>query len=113
GIDPIQNFVPDEDIQIQGRGSSVWNANNLEVFVFDLLRAKKDILAATEWSAFVGRSTNVTNPNLIMYWALAQNAMHNYRYSIFMLGRYGKYVKNYPVSKTMLYLHFPKPYLKE
>lgn len=30
-----------------------------------------------------------------------------------MLGRYGKYIKNYPVSRTMLNLHFPRPYLKE
>ncbi|APJ02976.1 lytic transglycosylase domain-containing protein [Silvanigrella aquatica] len=113
GIDPINNLVSDEDIPVQGRESSVWNSNNLEAFIFDLFRAKKDNLAATEWSAFVGRSTNVTNPNLILYWALGQNIMHNYRYSIFMLGRYGKYIKNYPVSKAMLYLHFPKTYLRE
>jgi soluble lytic murein transglycosylase len=113
GIDPFNNLVPDEEVLIQARESSEWNDNNLEAFIFDLFRARKDMPAATEWSNFVGRTTSVTNPNFILYWALAQNSVYNYRYSIFMLGRYGKYVKNYPVSRTMLNLHFPKPYLKE
>lgn len=113
GIDPFNNLVPDDEIFIQARESSVWSDNNLEAFIFDLFRARKDMLAATEWSNFVGKNASVTNPNLILYWALAQNSVYNYRYSIFMLGRYGKYVKNYPVSRIMLNLHFPKPYLKE
>ncbi len=113
GIDPFNNLVPDEEIFIQARESSEWNDNNLEAFIFDLFRARKEMSAATEWSNFVGRTTSVTNPNLILYWALAQNSVYNYRYSIFMLGRYIKYVKNYPVSRSMLNLHFPKPYLKE
>ena len=113
GIDPFNNLVPDEEILVQARDSSEWNDNNLEAFIFDLFRARKDMAAATEWSNFVGKFSSVTNPNFILYWALAHNSVYNYRYSIFMLGRYGKYVKNYPVSRTMLNLHFPKPYLKE
>ena len=113
GIDPFSNLVPDEDIAIQSRDSNGWSAENLEAFIFDLFRARNEMTAATEWANYVGRTTLVSNPNMILYWSLAQNAVRNYRYSIFMLGRYGKYIKNYPVSKTMLGLHFPKPYLKE
>jgi soluble lytic murein transglycosylase len=113
GMDPFNNLVPDEEILIQSRESSVWNDNNLEAYLFDLFRSRNDMTAATEWAKFVGRTTSVANPNLILYWVLAQNSVYNYRYSIFMLGRYGKYVKNYPVSKTLLNLHFPKPYLRE
>ena len=113
GVDPINNLVPDEDISIQARDSNGWSDDNLEAFIFDLFRARNDMPAATEWSNYVGRTSSVTNPNMILYWALGHNAVRNYRYSIFMLGRYGKYIKNYPVSKTMLGLHFPKPYLKE
>lgn len=113
GIDPLDNLVPDKDIELQSRESNVWNENNLEAFVFDLLRAKKQMTAAKEWANFVGRTSTVTNPKLILYWILAQNNMQNYRYSIFMLGRYSKYYKNFPVSKKLLTLHFPKPYLRE
>lgn len=113
GVDPIQNLVPDEEIAIQGRDSSGWSDDNLEAYIFDLFKARNDISAATEWANYVGRTTSVANPNMILYWALAQNTVRNYRYSIFMLGRYGKYIKNYPVSRTMLNLHFPRPYLKE
>lgn len=112
-IDPLNNLVADEDIMVQARESSVWNDNNLEAFIFDLFRSRKETSAAAEWASFVGRSTSVTNPNLILYWALAQNSVNNFHYSIFMLGRYNKYSKNYSMSRTLLNLHFPKPYLKE
>ncbi|WP_158996755.1 lytic transglycosylase domain-containing protein [Pigmentibacter ruber] len=113
GIDPINNLVPDEEITLQARDSSGWSDDNLEAFIFDLFKARNDISAATEWAGYVGRTSSVSNPNMLLYWALAQNSVRNYRYSIFMLGRYGKNVKNYPVSRTLLNLHFPKPYLKE
>lgn len=113
GIDPLTNLVPDEEVTIQGRDTSGWSDDNLEAFVFDLLKARNESSAAREWASYVGRTTGVSNSNMLLYWALAQNSVNNYRYSIFMLGRYGKLVKNYPVSKTMLNLHFPRPYLKE
>ncbi|WGL58966.1 lytic transglycosylase domain-containing protein [Pigmentibacter sp. JX0631] len=113
GIDPMNNLVPDEEIALQARDSSGWSDDNLEAFVFDLFKARNDISAATEWASYVGRTSSVSNPNMLLYWALAQNSVRNYRYSIFMLGRYGKSIKNYPVSRTLLNLHFPKPYLKE
>ncbi|KAB8029222.1 lytic transglycosylase domain-containing protein [Fluviispira multicolorata] len=113
GVDPMENLVPDDEILLQSREAQGWNDNNLEAFIFDLMRARKDQQAATEWAGFVARTTAVSNPKMLLYWALAQNSVYNYRYSISMLGRYSKSEKNFKVSKTLLYIFFPKPYLRE
>ncbi|BBH52190.1 lytic transglycosylase domain-containing protein [Fluviispira sanaruensis] len=113
GIDPMENLVPDDEILLQSRESLAWNDNNLEAFIFDLFRARKNISAATEWAGYVARTTSVGNSKMLLYWAIAQNSVYNYRYSIAMLGRYGKNEKTFKVSKNLLRIFFPKPYLHE
>jgi soluble lytic murein transglycosylase len=113
GIDPLNHLASDEEISLQGREATGWSDNNLEAFILDMLLARDNQQAALQWSGFVARTTDLTNPKMLMYWSLRQNEIQNHKYAITFLGRYGKYEKNYKISRKMLELHFPNPYLKE
>lgn len=113
GIDPASVVVPDEQIPMQNRIAGGWNKSNLEAFVFEFLNASKERNAANIWASSVARTTQTTDPSMLLYWALIENRQRNYFNSILLLGKYTKYAKNYQASPTLLRLQFPMPYLHE
>ena len=113
GIDPMSLLVSDENISLQNRVEGGWTKENVETFIFDLLLADKKKDAANAWANYVTKTTTTSNPNLLLYWSLTENKLHNYYSSIQMFSRYTRYQKNYLVSRGLINLQFPKPYLNQ
>ncbi|MES2614760.1 MAG: lytic transglycosylase domain-containing protein [Bdellovibrionota bacterium] len=113
GVDPMSVLVSDDSILLQNRAEGGWSKENLEAFIFDVLLATKKNDAAIAWANYVSKTMTTTNPNLILYWVLTQNKLHNYYSSIQLFSRYTRYQKNYLASRGLLNLQFPTPYLRE
>ena len=113
GLDPMTMLVPDERISLQKRGEGGWIKDNLETFVFDVFMSKKDIKTADGWANYVTKKLTTTNPNLMLYWAISQHKLHNYYSSIQMVSKYSRLQKNYIVSRGLLDLQFPRPFMSE
>lgn len=113
GIDPMSTLASDEQIPVQNRIAGGWNRSNLEAFIFDILNASKEKKAAANWAFDVSRTTQTTDPSLLLYWAMIEHKQNEYFNTIILIGKYTKYDKNYRASPTLLRMQFPSPYMKE
>ena len=113
GVDPMSTLLKDENIALSNRVEGGWTKENLEAYIFDVLRAKKDMNASDTWAHYVARRMTTTNTSLLMYWAYTQNKLHSYFDSIITLSRYSRYQKKQVLSPGFLKLQFPTPFLNE
>lgn len=113
GLDPTSVLVSDDQIEVQNRIAGGWNRDNLEAFVFDILNASRERKSAPDWASTVARTTQTTDPDLLLYWALIEHRQKEYFNTIILVGKYTKYQKNFKASPTLLAMQFPTPYLHE
>ncbi len=111
--DPMSDMVEDGQISIQNRIGTQWTKENLEAFIFELLQAKGKTESAVLWLNEVAKINTSKNPNLLLYWSVAQHRYNRFFNSIVMLSRYIKYKEQFLLSPTILKLQFPMAYLNE
>ena len=113
GYDPMDTLVPGNLVNLSRRVGKGWTEFNTSAFLFELLAARQEQVAMSNWSQFVARSVEAPNTESSLFVAWSHHAAQNYRSAIAVLSRYFRETQNKGVSVETLNLAFPRPFSEE